>query len=70
MNLDVELLYQIEPMLLGNQGTKQPCQLCGQRIVRADRILPPVEEAVAQSSCLDRLIRTHVFLNSNTLPWL
>jgi len=55
MNLDVELLYQIESMLLGNQGTKQPCQLCGQRIVRADRILPPVEEAVAQSSCLDRL---------------
>ena len=61
MNLDVELLYQIESMLLGNQSTKQPCQLCGQRIVRADRILPPVEEAVAQSSCLDRLIRTHVF---------
>ena len=32
----------------------QPCQLCGQRIVRADRIL---QEAVAQSSCLGRLIR-------------
>ena len=38
----------------------QPYQLCGQRIVRADRILPPAEEAVAQSSCLGRLIRTHV----------
>ena len=38
----------------------QPCQLCGQSVVRANRIL---QEAVAQSSCLGRLIRTHVELD-------
>ena len=32
--------------------------------MRADRILPPAEEAVAQSSCLGRLIRTHVKVSS------
>jgi len=36
--------------------------------VRANRILPPAEEAVAQSSCLGRLIRTHVTLLSGARP--
>ena len=42
----------------------QPCQLCGQRIVRANCVLPSAKEAVAQSSCLGQLIRTHVTLTS------
>ena len=35
--------------------------------MRADRVLPPAEEAVAQSSCLGRLIRTHVFYAERVL---